>query len=51
MRFQFLRIEISFILKSNHIIKAAAICCIYGYGCVLLSLNYKVKVKRQKEIL
>lgn len=47
MRFQSLRIEISFIFKSNHITKAE-ICYIYGYGCVLLSFNYKVKAKKGK---
>lgn len=44
MRFQSLRIEIGFIFKSNHITKPK-ICYIYGYGCVLLSLNYKVRAK------
>lgn len=47
MRFQSLRIEISFIFKSNHITKAE-ICYIYGYGCVLLSFDYKVKAKKAK---
>lgn len=28
--------------------KKAELCYVYGYGCVLPSLNYKVKKKRGK---
>lgn len=47
IRFQLLRIKKTFIFKLS-CIKKAELCYVYGYGCVLPSLNYKVKKKKRK---
>lgn len=38
----------TFIFKLS-CIKKAELCYVYGYGCVLPSLNYKVKKKKEEK--